>query len=119
MNDNRCSTDIIRSLFLDQLPFQQRAILVASQIDDLPTLASMADRISETVELTTVKAVSSQVEDIQTSNLEKKIDSLIARIALIENHSKSYRPSRSSDRSRSKSRERSRSRSRKPGERCY
>ncbi|XP_051159318.1 uncharacterized protein LOC127280402 [Leptopilina boulardi] len=118
LNDNRCGTDIIRSIFLDQLPVQHRAISVASQIEDLSNLAVMADKIFETVELTTVNVASTMVEDAHTSDLMKRIDSLTAQVASLKRESRS-RDNYSNNRSRSKSKGRARSKSSNPNERCF
>ncbi|XP_043464495.1 uncharacterized protein LOC122499954 [Leptopilina heterotoma] len=119
LNDNRCGTDIIRSIFLDQLPVQHRAILVASQIKELSDLAIMADKIFESVELTTVNVASTKVENLHTFNLEEKIDMLTAKIASLERKSDRSRARGPTERSRSNSKHRSRSKSTNSNGRCF
>lgn len=43
----QCSDDILRSLFMEQMPENVRGILAISQLDDLNLLAVQADRIVE------------------------------------------------------------------------
>ena len=45
LNDGTCSDTVIRSIFLEQLPSQTRAILTSTKIDDLQELAELADEI--------------------------------------------------------------------------
>ena len=48
LNEFDCSNDIIKSIFLEQLPAHVRAILAVGNADDLQVLAQMADKIVET-----------------------------------------------------------------------
>ncbi|XP_036145424.1 uncharacterized protein LOC118646499 [Monomorium pharaonis] len=43
----QCNDNVLRSLFMEQLPEHVRGILAISQLDDLSTLAAQADRITE------------------------------------------------------------------------
>lgn len=43
----QCNDNVLRSLFLEQLPESTRGILAISQLDDLSLLAAQADRIME------------------------------------------------------------------------
>jgi len=43
----QCNDNVLRSLFMEQLPEHVRGILAISQLDDLATLAAQADRIAE------------------------------------------------------------------------
>ncbi|XP_033224799.1 uncharacterized protein LOC117177867 [Belonocnema kinseyi] len=47
LNDNACSEEVIKSIFLEQLPNQIEAILALSNIDNLDDLAKMADKVTE------------------------------------------------------------------------
>lgn len=47
LNDGKCDDSIIKSVFLDHLPANTRAILAASAIDDLNGLADIADKIAD------------------------------------------------------------------------
>ena len=47
LNNNRCSDDVLKTIFLDQLPSHVRAILAMSNVDDLQALAELADKVTE------------------------------------------------------------------------
>ncbi|XP_033222797.1 uncharacterized protein LOC117176653 [Belonocnema kinseyi] len=47
LNDSACSYDVLRSIFLEQLPSSIRAILAMSQVADLSALATLADKVCE------------------------------------------------------------------------
>ena len=47
LNDGSCGDEIIKSVFLEQLPTQVRAILAMSNADDLQALAQIADKVAE------------------------------------------------------------------------
>ena len=45
LDDQQCGDDIIRSIFLDQIPQNIRVILIGSTITELQELATLADTI--------------------------------------------------------------------------
>ena len=47
LNGGSCTDNILRSVFLEQMPSQIRAILTMSNIDSLQELANLADKILE------------------------------------------------------------------------
>ena len=47
LNDGSCTDAVIKSVFLEQMPSQVRAILALSNVEDLQELANLADKISE------------------------------------------------------------------------
>ncbi|XP_039309681.1 uncharacterized protein LOC120358706 [Solenopsis invicta] len=47
LNNGQCSPQVLRSLFIEQLPDSHRAILAAINEQDLQKLAEIADRITE------------------------------------------------------------------------
>ena len=47
LNDGVCSDQVLKAIFLDQLPSSIRAVLVMSDRDDLQFLADMADKVAE------------------------------------------------------------------------
>ena len=47
LNGGNCSDAVIKSVFLEQMPSQIRAILALSNVDDLQELANLADKVSE------------------------------------------------------------------------
>ena len=47
LNDSQCGDGIIKSIFIDQLPVQTRAILTMANVDTLEALAVLADRVAE------------------------------------------------------------------------
>ncbi|XP_076235102.1 uncharacterized protein LOC143179674 [Calliopsis andreniformis] len=80
LDDERCSESVIRSIFLDQLPSQCRAILAASKITELLEIASLANQI---VEATNVGPnYAAPVSGAATPpTLEAKVDKLMAELA--------------------------------------
>lgn len=74
LSAGNCSEPVLRSLFLEQLPDQVRAILAASGITDLHRLAEMADKAIE-VTKPTIAAVdtsdSNQHTTISVSRFQK------------------------------------------------
>ena len=51
LNDIRCSDAVIKSIFLEQLPSQCRAILASANVEDLQKLAELADQDDEATAL--------------------------------------------------------------------
>ena len=47
LNDSQCGGDVIKSIFLDQLPVQTRAILTMANVDTLEALAVSVDKVAE------------------------------------------------------------------------
>ena len=47
LNDGSCTDTIIKSVFLQQMPFHAHAILAISNVEDLQELANLADKVSE------------------------------------------------------------------------
>ena len=47
LNDGKCDEAIMRSIFMDQLPVNIRAMLAVSGIEDVNKLAAMADKMAE------------------------------------------------------------------------
>ena len=47
LNDGNCTDNIIRSVFLEQMPSNIRAILTIANVENLQELANLADKISE------------------------------------------------------------------------
>ena len=47
LNDGSCTDAVIKSVFLEQMPSQVRAILALSNVEDLQELANLADKIYE------------------------------------------------------------------------
>ncbi|XP_043479949.1 uncharacterized protein LOC122509771 [Leptopilina heterotoma] len=107
LGDTHCSEEVIRSVFLDQLPSSTRAILAASNVVGLQDLAVLADKVFEASNLSSsCSAVSSGVTPSSASNsctlltIETQINDLVARVNAL-----STRSSRGgNDRSRSASR---------------
>jgi len=99
---------ILRTLFLEQLPDQVRAILVASDTQDLTRLAEMADRAVDAVRPTSVNAVAilnetrSNIESQDKSNdLQFSIHALQLQVeALTKQFNWEFRPRRGRSRSR-------------------
>ncbi|XP_036347660.1 uncharacterized protein LOC118757038 [Rhagoletis pomonella] len=97
---NKVSTEFLKSLWLQRLPVQVRAILQASNAD-LPDLAKLADKILEVGDFQQVSVVAKgNAADETFSGISKRIERIEAQFdKLIQNTR--YRPNR---RSRSVSR---------------
>ena len=44
LNNNKCNDDVLKTIFVDQLPSHIRAILTISNVDNLQYLAELADK---------------------------------------------------------------------------
>lgn len=94
------SPNIIKSIFMEQLPDQTKAILAISQIEDLSKLAEQADKIHE-ITAPQISAVSTSKND---TTLLDKINELQVQIEeLRSDRSRRGNRSQSNRRSRSKS----------------
>ena len=118
--DSNCGEDILRTVFMDQLPPGMRSILAVSAVTDLKNLAELADKIAETSQFadSSVAAISPG----NSSTLEAKIDLLTARLAALETIPKrnSQKQGFSRARNRSQSRNsRARFRSNSASGRCW
>lgn len=139
LNDNACGDDVIKSIFLDQLPGSIRAILAMSQVSDLSALATLADKVCEAsnpsgfqtfavTPHTTPHAVQScamtnsqssmdPLADI-ISRLSKQVEQLSKKLNKLEHHRGRSR-SQSTSRGNTGSRNRSKSFNRRKTDMCY
>lgn len=115
LSSGKLSDDVLKTLWLQRLPNQIKAILSASD-DSLGDLATMADKISEVVDyrndFVSISSVSkstplseqSRIDNVETKieNLSRKIDELLRSRSGNNNQNNTYRR----DRNRSKSRAR-------------
>ncbi|XP_033231556.1 uncharacterized protein LOC117182577 [Belonocnema kinseyi] len=69
LNDNACSDDVLKSIFLEQLPSSIRAILAMSQVADLSALATLADKVCEASSPTTFQTFAVAPHSATTSNV--------------------------------------------------
>ena len=74
--DSNCGEDILRTVFMDQLPPGMRSILAVFAVTDLKSFAELADKIAETSQFA--------VSPGNSNTLEAKIDLLTARLAALE-----------------------------------
>ena len=116
LNDGTCSENVIRSIFLDQLPRQSRAILASTKIDDLQELAELADKIVEVSNPhnSYVAAVSTDINR-SSSQYKSDLDRLEAKIDRLASQMKRLSSGKTHSRSRSNSRSSLRSISRDNG----
>lgn len=105
LSQDKCSDEVIKTVFLDQLPSNCRSALALSEASDINKLAELADRFMEVAGQS-----SSQVSTVSAENsneaLANKIDALSAKVdALsVQSRSRSNQPSGSYNRgNRSKS----------------
>ncbi|XP_066593223.1 uncharacterized protein [Prorops nasuta] len=106
--DTKCNDEIIRTIFLEQLPAQCRAILAASEVSDLNKLALMAHKCIETFE-----GPETQISAVQIAKHCDESDTLAYRISALEkrldNLSKKLKKRRDKSNNRSQSNNRSNS----------
>ncbi|XP_033228722.1 uncharacterized protein LOC117180365 [Belonocnema kinseyi] len=69
LNDNACSDNVFKSIFLEQLPSVIRAILAMSQVADLLALATLADKVCEAVSPTAFQTFTVAPHSAATSNV--------------------------------------------------
>lgn len=87
LSADKCSEDVIRAVFLDQLPSGCRAALAISGLTDTVKIAEMADRFIEASDIggscTAVSATTNDVSELkaQIDVLSAKIDSIVSREA--------------------------------------
>ncbi|XP_078051682.1 uncharacterized protein LOC144477816, partial [Augochlora pura] len=74
LNDGSCSDDVIRAIFMKQLPTQIRALLAMSRVSDLQEFAELADKVVEAsgTSSTAVSTVSSRDLENKVARLEKQ-----------------------------------------------
>ncbi|XP_051171909.1 uncharacterized protein LOC127288476 [Leptopilina boulardi] len=106
LSGGKCSDDILKTIFLDQLPSQYRAILASLPFDSLDNLALSADKIADATDSLSNHVASIDPTPTDTKGFEAKLDQITAEIASIkskfensENNNHRY-----SQRSRSRSR---------------
>lgn len=104
-NNGNFSDKALVSIWVQRLPSQMRAIVSASDTDDIRKLAALADKIAEVGDFAHINAVSSQ----STSKPTSTIETLEAKINAIMQKFEAFG---TTTRGRSQSRNRSHSRSR-------
>ena len=89
LNDGACSDAIIRSIFLEQLPPQSRAILAVTKTEDLQELAELADKIVEVSNPNNayVATISTNIGS-SMSTFQPDLDRLEAKIDRLASHTK-------------------------------
>lgn len=105
--------EILKSIFMEQLPENMRSILAISEVQDLTKLAAQADKIVEVTKpaFTTVQAVSGGQDEVNNKILQKLAE-LERQAKKFTLRDKSGRRNRSRERSRSRGQSGSRARSR-------
>ena len=114
LNDGSCSDDVIKTIFLDQLPPQVRAVIAMSK-DNLQDLAQMADKVAEAIGPNTfhVSAVGSRGSPQQSNTSavtkqrtpfshEEKINHLTQQLEKLTNQLVKSHSRRSRSKSRNK-----------------
>ena len=115
LNDQNCSNEVIKSIFLDQIPPQCRIILASSSVDDLQVLAELADKIVEVTNSSdsNISAVSRDIP--HGRNLEAEVKRLEARLSEVTEQLRQLKTDRNRERPRTRSQPRNiRGRSKTP-----
>lgn len=82
LSNNSVDDNIIRSVFLDQLPREHRAILVSAGVSDLNRLAEAADRIAECAH-SSESCISSAAKPTSSGSADPELKQLIDSIAAL------------------------------------
>lgn len=111
---SKCDESIIKSVFLDQLQPNHRAIILASGVDDLSQLALLADKITENSPADSrISGVAKEPDSYLVSTEIKKLSEQFSKFAIrLENVEKAVK-------SKDRANQRSRSRSRDPSGLCF
>lgn len=107
------SDNVVKTLWLNRLPPQVRAILIASS-ENLPKLSSLADKIFETVPS---QSIASTAHVASASGIDQQIAQLTKRFDEFQRSFSNKGHGRS--RSKSRTRNRSRSKSKSKDDTCY
>ncbi|XP_015436653.1 PREDICTED: uncharacterized protein LOC107191996 [Dufourea novaeangliae] len=78
LNDNKCDDAIIKSIFLDQVPGQTRAIHASSNVVELQELAELADQIMDGTNSS--PQIATVAEKSQLDRLNAEVAALSARL---------------------------------------
>lgn len=89
---------VIRSLFLDQLPDNVRAILAISEQQDVNKLAAQADKILDMTQATSI----SSLDPVHVSSISSRIEALEKNFENMNRRSRSKTPHRRQSKSRSR-----------------
>lgn len=81
LSGGKCSDDILKTIFLDQLPSQHRAILASLPFDTLDNLALSADKISDATAPLSNDVASVTPIPTNDNGIEAKLDLITAEIA--------------------------------------
>ena len=131
LNDGNCTDAVIKSVFLEQMPSQIRAILALSNVDDLQELANLADKVSEASQPLNYQVASTSTHlniPSQTASVSATNDHFSSLVNILtkqfERLSNDIRDLKMATRARGRSsssnfQPRNRSRSRSSQRRCY
>jgi len=126
LNGGQCSASVLKSLFLEQLPESQRAILVAMNEPDLQKLAEVADKIADIsghdLAIAPIQAKETKSKSRNGNNpnvppdIASQLSELLKRVTAIEKKMSKRERERSAPRSRANSKQRDEQKSdAKPG----
>ena len=99
----QCNDNVLKTLFMEQLPDNIRAVLAISEVTDLNKLASQADKVADIVK-PSIMAVARAEPTSSSTNMNDRIEELTK---MVQSLSKRFDKHASNQRSRSRSRSRS------------
>lgn len=106
LSQGKCGDEIIKTVFVDQLPASCRAALALSEVTEIDKLAELADRFVEASGQNSAPQVAAVVSENSHDKMMKLIEELSAKVDAISAPSR-FRPTQRSDpykkRNRSKS----------------
>ncbi|XP_051165687.1 integrator complex subunit 5-like protein [Leptopilina boulardi] len=106
LGQGKCSDDIIKTVFLDQLPSNCRSALALSEVTEIDKLALLADRFMEASVPNDSSQVAAVASDNPDSELLKMIEALSAKVDAITAPNR-FRPSQRSGNYNSRNRSKS------------
>lgn len=89
LSQGKCSDEVIRAVFLEQLPAACRAMLSLSEVTDLQRLAQMADRFAEAASIGDSCAIASS-SSTSFDELANKVDALSNKFDSWSKNSSNY-----------------------------
>lgn len=103
LNVSNCNDDIIKSIFLEQLPSQYKAILAMANVSSLQALAELADKIVEASSASETPVATVSRGSSLNTDLSTKVDQLATQLSDLTVQLRQLTRSRSRGSSRSTS----------------
>lgn len=122
LSDNKCNDEVLRTIFLDHLPANHRAILALSNVATLQELAALADKLNDVTQSSCSNVAAITPNSSNQEDIASKLDRVISELAKLSQSRNNESRSRSSTPSRSqkeKFNSRAKSKNRNESELCW